>query len=131
MQIGGKEIKMRYSVRARLKIAALCPGKKLNNLDQLLSGSEEETVKALVKIGKILNNDYEAHKRLEAGDPVDMDEDYSLFTLDDVLDMEGFEISALESLITYTMFSDGKQTVEAEEPKRRGKKTVKKENQSN
>ena len=122
MNINGKEIKMRYSVRARLNIAALCPGGAFTRLGDLFDGAEENIIQSLIKVGMILNAEYERNQALERGEKIDPNKDYSLFTPEEVYDLDYDQLSELEKLITETIFGDSRRTVESK-PVKTGKKT--------
>lgn len=121
MIINEKEIKFRYTIRAKLKVASLCPGNKSVNLAQLFEGSDKEVIDTLGKIGMILNSEYEMNRRKEQGKSYDPEEDYSLFSLDDVYDMSESEMTQLESELTNVMYADQMQTIQT----KAGKKTRK------
>lgn len=119
MIINGKEIKLRYSVRARLRIAKLCPGGKFENIGDLFGGSDEDSITALVNVGKLLNSEYERNARRERGETIEEDADYSVFEVDDVFDLPYETLSELESLITQTIIGDSKTTVESKPGKKK------------
>ena len=121
MKIRDREIKFRYTVGARLKVASLCPEQKTKNLVKLFEGSDKETVDALGKIGMILNSEYEKNRMKELGKDYDPEADYSLFSMDDIYDMSEPELSQLETELTNVMYADQMQTIQT----KAGKKTRK------
>ena len=124
MVINGKEIHFSFAVRAQLQIAALCADHKLQNIEKLFTeGPDEERALGVFNTGKIMNNVYEQIKRHRAGEPVDWDADYSLFTYDDFLNFEKEEESEFEKELISVMYSGNKRNVEAQAPK--GKKNEK------
>ena len=125
MQINGKEIGFRFTIGARLEIAALCPEKKWENFVRLFGTTEEEAITAATKLGIILNHYYEMNLRIENGEPVNSQDRYNILTESDVMNLTPQEFPILDKEITETIFGDALQTVEAEESKNKGKKTGK------
>lgn len=125
MKINGKEIRFKYTVRAQLAIAALCPEKKWKNLQQLFDDSQtdEERANNLYQVGRIMNNNYEQAKRKERGEPVELSADYSLFTFDDYLDLTAAEEAEYEAELVRAINGGSERSVEAAPPK--GKKNEK------
>ena len=125
MTINGKEINFKFTVRAQINIAALCPDRKWKNLQQLFSDDlpDEERAKNLFEIGRIMNNNYEQSKRKERGEPVELENDYSRFSFDDYLDLSPAESAEYESELVRAINVGTKRNVEAAPPK--GKKNGK------
>ena len=124
MKINGKEVKMRYSVRARLNIAALCPDKKFERIGDLFGNTEEESVEALIKVGQLLNSEYERNAKRERGEATNPDENYAVFTADDIYSLSIPELNEFDDMVTKTIFGDSTTTVEAKPGKKTGKKTT-------
>lgn len=131
MKINGKEIRFKYTVRAQLAIAALCPEKKWKNLQQLFDDSQtdEERANNLYQVGRIMNNNFEQCARRDRGEPYDYAADYSLFTLDDYLDLTAAEEAEYEAELIRAINGDSTRSVEAAPPK--GSKKNKKDQESN
>ena len=131
MKINGKEINFKFTVRAQLAIAALCPEKKWKNFLQLFDGNmtEEERANNLYQIGRIMNNNFEQCARRDRGEPYDFTGDYSLFTFDDYLDLTAAEEAEYEAELLRAINRDSGRSVEAAPPK--GSKKNKKVQESN
>lgn len=111
-----------FDVRARVKIANLCKDKKFENIQLLFDTSEEDRIKNVLIMLKILSNSAEYAKRKEQGLEVNVNADYNTIplTLDDMYDMKVYEIEELENLIVEVITRDSERTVEAKDKK--GKK---------
>lgn len=111
-----------FDVRARVKIANLCKDKKFENIQLLFDTSEEDRIKNVLIMLKILSNSAEYAKRKEQGLEVNVNADYNTIplTLDDMYDMKVYEIGELENLIVEVITRDSERTVEAKDKK--GKK---------
>lgn len=111
-----------FDVRARVKIANLCKDKRFENIQMLFDCSEEERIKNILIMLKILSNSAEYAKRKAQGLEVNVNADYNTIpiTLDDMYDMKVYEISELENLIVEVISRDSERTVEAKDKK--GKK---------
>ena len=111
-----------FDVRARVKIANLCKDKKFENIQLLFDGSEEDRIKNVLIMLKILSNSAEYAKRKEQGLEVNVNADYNTIplTVDDMYDMKVYEIEELENLIVEVITRDSERTVEAKDKK--GKK---------
>ena len=111
-----------FDVRARVKIANLCKDKRVENIQMLFDCSEEERIKNVLIMLKILSNSAEYAKRKAQGLEVNVNADYNAIpiTLDDMYDMKVYEISELENLIVEVIGRDSERTVEAKDKK--GKK---------
>ena len=131
MKINGKEIRFKYTVRAQLAIAALCPEKKWKNLQHLFDDSQtdEERANNLYQVGRIMNNNYEQCARRDRNEPYDFTGDYSLFTFDDYLDLTAAEEAEYEAELIRAINGDSARSVEATPPK--GSKKNKRAQESN
>lgn len=111
-----------FDVRARVKIANLCKDKRFENIQMLFDCSEEERIKNILIMLKILSNSAEYAKRKAQGLEVNVNADYNAIpiTLDDMYDMKVYEIGELENLIVEVIGRDSERTVEAKDKK--GKK---------
>ncbi len=111
-----------FDVRARVKIANLCKDKKFENIQLLFDTSEEDRIKNVLIMLKILSNSAEYAKRKEQGLEVNVNADYNTIplTVDDMYDMKVYEIGELENLIVEVITRDSERTVEAKDKK--GKK---------
>lgn len=125
MRINGKDIGLRYSVRARLQIAALCPDGRIEKLGEFLSDNDEKSVHGLAKVAQIMNSEYERFKRKERQEPIEDDANYAVFDMAEVEDMTVGELNELDAACMEAMQRDSARTVETEPPKgKAGKKTV-------
>jgi hypothetical protein len=88
----------------------------------LFDCSEEERIKNVLIMLKILSNSAEYAKRKAQGLEVNVNADYNAvpITLDDMYDMKVYEIGELENLIVEVIGRDSERTVEAKDKK--GKK---------
>lgn len=111
-----------FDVRARVKIANLCKDNRFENIQMLFDCSEEERIKNVLIMLKILSNSAEYAKRKAQGLEVNVNADYNAIpiTLDDMYDMKVYEIGELENLIVEVIGRDSERTVEAKDKK--GKK---------
>lgn len=125
MKINGKDIGLKYTVRAQRDIAALCADRKFKNIGQLFSEDmpNEELIKNMFDVARILNNAFEQSTRHQKGEPVDVDADYSVITFDEFLDLDVIDEQRFETEIFATIAGGNKRAVEAQAPK--GKKNEK------
>ena len=106
-----------FDVRARVKIANLCKDKRFENIQMLFDCSEEERIKNVLIMLKILSNSAEYAKRKAQGLEVNVNADYNTIpiTLDDMYDICGLEdFSSLREKISATIVGGSTPSVTTE-----------------
>lgn len=116
MEIHGREIKFRRTVLANCEIAEVCPDGDINKIDGLLHAKYATAQKAAATIMSALSKGYEMEQKFN-------DPSYEMhpLTVDEVLLLDNDEFNALFVEALNVWADDGKVTVEAEEPKQKGK----------
>ena len=112
-----------FDVRARVRIANLCPDKKFENFGELWTCAESDVIKNTLKVLKIMSNSAEYAKRKQQGLEVNVDADYNAIPLSeaDLYDMKSYEIDELQEEIVEVIKRDSTKTVEAKEGKKKAK----------
>lgn len=70
MNIFGREYGFRLSVGAAMEISALCPDKKLENIDKLLVGEPLEIMDKVFEIAEIESRAFEQARAFETGEEI-------------------------------------------------------------
>lgn len=64
MNIFGHEYGFMFTVQASIELAEICPGKKLENMNQLFEADNPtESMRAAAKMAEILSRGHEQHKK--------------------------------------------------------------------
>ena len=112
MTINGREVKFRRTVYGNCKIAEICPDKDINQFNDLLNGDYVTSQNAAATFIAALSEGHEMWREYEdpgyKGKPITKNE--ALMLGDD-------DFGALFTEALNTFQGDGRQTVEAEEPK--------------
>lgn len=124
MIIHGRECGFRFTVRASLELAELCPEKDLSRVGELLDGKPySEIVEVIMKMAIIFNKaDEEAIAFAGGGKPG------KIITQEEMLVMTSEEFATLQNEVLKAYGVDSARTVEVEPSKKNGagkKKTVK------
>ena len=121
MQVGGKDIGLLYTVRARIAIAKLTGKHEIADIMSLFKGNEEQQIDNLYKVARILNHEYELKRKLDKGASVDLNENQSILKREDLDTMLSVEFDELTDAVFRTL--RGERTVEAVPSKKRTAKS--------
>lgn len=113
------DINFLFNVRARINIAQLTESKAIDELGSLFDCEEEKSIDNLFKVARILNHEYELKKRIDQGKEVNLQENYAVFTKDDILEMDNVEFNEFSDKVFSVL--RGERTVEATPKKGKAK----------
>jgi len=118
MQVNGREIGFRRSVRATADLAEICPNKDITKLGELMNGGTGQQLATGAVLIHVLNDAYVRHERLEHPDA-----DLKAITVDEIMDLDEETYMQLlaEAMLTFKV--DGKTEVRTKPAPSRGKKT--------
>ena len=119
MNINGREIGFRRSVRATADLSEICPGKDLNRMGEMITGKNATTAQTLTLFAAmvvVLNQAYERHLNKE-----DPEHEPNPLTIEDVMDLDEQTFNDLVMAAFAVFKSDAVRTVNA---KPAGKKKV-------
>lgn len=115
MIIHGRECGFRFTVRASIEVAELCPEKDLGRLGELFEGTYQDIVAMFSKLAVILNKAYEEAVAFEGGGKPG-----KLITEEEIMFMTSQEFTVMKNEILEAIGGDTKRTVEAEPSKKNG-----------
>lgn len=118
MQINGREIGFRRSVRATADLAEICPGKDITKLGELMNGGTGQQLATGAVLIHALNKAYEQHQHI-----INPDHVVQPITVDEVMDLDENEYMQLLSEAMLTFKVDGETEIQTKPAPSKGKKT--------
>ena len=118
IRIGGRDLFLTYTVRARIEIGKLA-GHSMQDFFNKIGGEDESvSIELMIDAVEILANAYERKAALEDGreyEPIELDHN-------NFYDLTGSEWSDIEQAIIDTITQDSKTTIETKPTKSKGPK---------